>query len=45
MRVDINTLLDKIMVELQTLHPKNCRQFDDPRLDTYFTYQLIPPII
>lgn len=32
----INTLLDKIIAELNIFNPKWCRKLDDPRIDTYY---------
>ncbi len=33
---DINQLLDKILVELKIFNPIYCRQYEDPRIDTYY---------
>ena len=34
----IDNLLDKILVELQIFNPTYSREFDDPRLDTYYIH-------
>lgn len=33
---NINKLSDAILFELRQFNPKFCRQFDDPRIDTYY---------
>jgi len=33
---NINTLLNKMLFELKIFNPKYCRQFDDPRIDSYY---------
>lgn len=32
----IHDVLERLLVNLETLHPFYCRQFDDPRIDTYY---------
>lgn len=36
LNIDINDLLEKMLFELNTLNPKWCREFDDPRIDNYY---------
>lgn len=33
---NINNLLDKILFEINPLNPIFCREWDDPRIDTYY---------